>query len=187
VTAPQPPGGPQQPSDPGICRCCGKQVALFSFMTCREFDAMVRDWFSTGLARSPWHYIRPASPLEHYKQHGIEMGIQEETLTRLAAQNARRFTVAELADELFEVMEASPQDSGDPWRRWHAVSIAARARRFTDRSDAAQEKQDAEFMRFLHTSGFLRWAEAALARAPRPARQVRVPGARRQRKPGRAT
>jgi hypothetical protein len=244
MTGPQPPAGPQQPATPadwhnaritdaearlaalplppGRTPCCGQPVALFSWMTCAEFDAMVSQHLIAAATDPAGYYqchaiamgmtpeefgamvragqelmaaperkpagcppVRQVSTLEYYKRHGIEMGKQEVTLRDLAARYARKFTVAELADELFEVMKASPQrhvyGSDGPWTRSHAVSIAARAKRFTDRSDAAQERRDAEFYRFLVDTGFVAWAMRSHRRALESSPRLRQPGTR---KPG---
>lgn len=99
-------------------------------------------------------------PLHWYQRHGIRYGLQEDTLTQLAARYARRFTTAELADELWEVMCACEQDRHKPWTRSHAAAKAARAHRFTERADAAAAAGIAEG---------LAWARRVTARAQRDA------------------
>jgi hypothetical protein len=120
-------------------------------------------------------------PLVYCKCKGIEQGAQWDRLGWLAARYARDLSVRDLADELWEVMQASPQDHRNPWRRHHAVDIAARAHRFIERADE-------RLSRWLHESGAYAWALSvtrALPGHPAP-RPERVPGQRRMRKPGRA-
>jgi hypothetical protein len=105
-----------------------------------------------------------AWPLTWYKLRGIPMGSQYHVLGWLAVRYARDFTVAELADELWEVMEASEQNGRKPWRTSHALDYAARACRFTERADAAI---------LAASRGLAAWAERALARTPVSAMQVR--------------
>ncbi len=82
-----------------------------------------------------WH-----APLMTAAMCGINAGYQWDLLGRLAAVYARHFSVNDLAFLLYEIMSASPQDPRNPWTYRHATGIAARARRFTDRSDAAEQR-----------------------------------------------
>ncbi len=106
-------------------------------------------------------------PLVYYQIHGIASGLQWDRLGWLAARYARDFGTGELADELWAVMEASPQDRRNPWRRSHATDIAARAIRFTGRADAAQRAGMAGAMAYFKRAE-IRWArEAASGRDTR--------------------
>jgi len=114
--------------------------------------------------------IRHFWPLYYYQQHGIGMGGQWDILGQLAWHYARDFTDNQLADHLWAVMEASPQNKNDPWRHSHAQAIAARA---------VQNKMeaDAELHRWLVESGAYAWAEsterwAQSQQLPRPVRRA---------------
>ncbi len=174
MTAPQPPESGQQ--QPALTLRGFHQIMFY-------LSGWEAGWPDAKIEALERHYW----PLSWYKAKGIEMGEQEVMLRDLAARYARDFEVSELADELWEVMQASPQRHGygrdGPWTRGHAVSIAARAKRFTDREDAAQARRDAAFMACLHASGFFRWHEGAMA-SGQPARE---PGTRQaaRRVPGR--
>jgi hypothetical protein len=136
----------------------------------RDFAADIERW-----ERRDRHWW----PLAYYKQHGIEPGHQEEVLTALAARYARDLSVSQLADQLFEVMQACDQRPRDPWKNRHAYMMAARAHRFIERADL----DEAAWM-----PGLMAWCERANRQAaslPRN-RQPRVPGTRNRRKPGRA-
>lgn len=118
-------------------------------------------------------------PMVYFKIHGIPQGQQWSVLGWLAARYIRLCGVEWLADELWSVMQASPQDERDPWRRSHAKDIAARAERFIDRADA----RNLPLMR-AHGAALHAWVlgqpvPPPLARQPgaRPAR-VRRPGVR---------
>ena len=93
-------------------------------------------------------------PLAYYKIHGIKQGMQWHVLGWLAARYARTFPTCQLADELWEVVQASPQNPRDPRRRRQIGDYAARARRFIEREDA----KEAELLRQVS-----RWAERSRA------------------------
>ncbi len=105
-----------------------------------------------------WH-----APLMTAAMCGINAGYQWDLLGRLAAVYARHFSVSGLAFLLHEIMAASPQRPADPWTYRHALDISARARRFTDRSDAADRAV---------------WEAYTRGRTPDGRRRPRVPGAR---------
>jgi len=167
------PGLPQLP--PGVSREDLPQTLrewhLFGFY----LYGTAAGWSREKCERAEAH----AWPLAYCKLHGIPMGRQWDRLGWLAARHARDFSTAGLADELWEVMQASPQSHGygrnGPWTRGHAVDIAARARRFIGREDAAEAATTAAFRAW--------WArqEARLPDLPRTAREpgARQPGARR--------
>lgn len=113
-------------------------------------------------------------PMFWYQMEGIEQGRQWHILGWLAARYARELGVTELADQLWTVMDASPQDRSRPWTRRHAADIAQRACRFIQRDDARQERE-------LRESGWLSCPALAgqQARAQGRARPVRKPGARK--------
>jgi hypothetical protein len=107
-------------------------------------------------------------PMVYYKIHGIPIGQQEVVLRDLAARYARFFTTADLADDLWEVMQASPQRHGygkdGPWTLRHAADIARRAGRFIDREDAAEDARWREADARWGISAWLRstarWAQS---------------------------
>ncbi len=103
------------------------------------------------------------APLMMAAMCGIETGYQWHLLGRLAAVYARSFTASQLAFLLYEIMQASPQRANEPWTYRHAADVAARAQRFTDRSDAADRAVYEAFVR---------------GRTPDGRRRPRVPGAR---------
>jgi hypothetical protein len=173
MTAPQPPGGPQQP------------VTLAELFTAACIAFGWEDGLSTEqsekIARHYW-------PLAYYKAKGIPIGRQYDILGYLAARYARDFDVSDLTEELWEVIEASEQGHGygrdGRWAHWQIGYIAIRAKRFIEQSDAEQERWAASFWASLHTSGFFRWYEGSLRNlrnAPRPGRQsgTRQPGTRK--------
>jgi hypothetical protein len=102
--------------------------------------------------------------LRYYQEHGIKQGMQDVMLTYIAAWYARDFTTRELADELWKVMEASPQDRRDPWRPSHAYSKAVRAHRFIEREDA----KEAAWM-----PGLMAWAQRVTAQTQQQVRRQR--------------
>jgi hypothetical protein len=117
-------------------------------------------------------------PLVRAQSRGIPMGMQWEVLGWLAARYARMFTTAQLADELWEVVQASPQSHGygpkeGPWRRYQINDIAQRARRFIDREDAAQAELDHQYWVVAQP-----WLRSLELPPPRPHRE------RRERRPG---
>jgi hypothetical protein len=75
----------------------------------------------------------------------------------LAGRYARDFTVHQLAGDLWAVMEASPQDRHNPWRRHHAVDIAARAHQFIMNADSREYEM-------LVRSGAYAWAMSTISR-----------------------
>lgn len=113
-------------------------------------------------------------PLVRAKVEGIERGQQWDELGRLACRYARDLCVTELAGELWAVTEVSPQNHHDPWTRGHVVDIAARAHRFIEGADAAQD-------RLFRESGAYAWASGLTREAATQgrSRQQRRPGARR--------
>lgn len=131
--------------------------------TYRRTGRRMQDWTEAEAGEdAAW-----GAPLVVAATLGINRGYQWHLLGWLAARYARAFTVHELAFLLWEVMQASPQDMRHPWTYRHAGDIAARARRFTDRSDAADQARYEAWVR---------------GRMPDGTRRQRVPGAR---KPGR--
>jgi hypothetical protein len=93
------------------------------FYLCVCLEGVPRGW---SLGRRD-NFVRHWWPLVHFQHEGVQQGQQWDRLGWLAVRYARDLTVAGLADELWKVMEASPQDRSSPWRRSHAADIAARA------------------------------------------------------------
>ncbi len=121
--------------------------------------------------------IRHFWPLYYYQQHGIGMGGQWDMLGQLAWYYARDFTDNRLADHLWKVMEASPQDPRHPkglWRHSEAQAIADRAVRNRAEADAAWD-------RWYHESGAYAWAMSTVrwAQSQGRPRQAREPGTRK--------
>jgi hypothetical protein len=139
-----------------------------------------QDWFEQDFAADIERWERQDRhwwPLAYFQKNGIKIGVQESTLTALAARYARDFTVGQLADELWKVIEASEQDpknSKGLWKRGQMYAKAARAHEFIER-EAARE---ATWM-----PGLMVWCERANAEAAslprnRQPRKPRKPGAR---------
>src|SRR5258708_2141416 len=196
MTAAEQPGGQQHT---GITPCCGKRLSVW-WMTCGEFQARANVWFGSPWDE-PWEVYdsdppcpterltpgavalfrrRQVNSLEYRKKHGFRFGERDNGLRDLAAAYARKMSVEDLADALREVIAASDQDS----QRFNASYIAARAKRFTDRSDLAQEQRDKEFWNSPWMQSFLRWALAENASVASAPSQIRHPGIR---KPGSRT
>jgi hypothetical protein len=98
---------------------------------------VLEEWDPAAVAAMDRHW-KWYWPLIYFQTHGVETGRQWAVLGWLACRYARDFTVEGLAHELWEVMEASPQDHRRPWRWRHAADIARRAKRFIERADAAE-------------------------------------------------
>ncbi len=119
-------------------------------------EALAQEAECQRLARTYW-------PLAWYQSKGIPTGRQWHILGWLAARYARGFGPARLAEELWEVMAASPQDPRQPWTRADAAGIAHRAARFIERADAQEQATYQAFVRGL---------------APGGGRRQRIPGSR---------
>jgi hypothetical protein len=104
------------------------------------YDAL-SEWLGPWTAddERAWRFFAWIYPLSFYKINGIEHGKQYHILGKLAARYIRRFGVEELANDLWEVIEASdnrPSPGTRPWTYNDMTRIAARVELSFERKDA---------------------------------------------------